>query len=158
MHDFLEEHKWRSFCYSSLFCSVCHQVSNQADKLFLAMFIISRRFAHLFKWASSGQCFLTTYNMQLSDNKRQRWKVKWHLWLDMHSPAFKYLRIHASTSDPCRSFILRKMLFFLLLMLLFRCVCHQVSNQADKLVLLESSPDKEKLSPSGSFVLSFATT
>jgi len=28
------------------------------------------------------------------------------------------------------------MLFFLLLMLLFRSVCHQVSNQADKLVLL----------------------
>jgi len=28
------------------------------------------------------------------------------------------------------------MLFFLLLMLLFRRVCHQVSNQADKLVLL----------------------
>jgi len=29
-----------------------------------------------------------------------------------------------------------KMLFFLLLMLLFRSVCHQVSNQADKLDLL----------------------
>jgi len=28
------------------------------------------------------------------------------------------------------------MLFFLLLMLLFRSVCHQVSNQADKLDLL----------------------
>jgi len=28
------------------------------------------------------------------------------------------------------------MLFFLLLMLLFRSVCHQVSNQADKLVFL----------------------
>jgi len=26
-------------------------------------FIISRRFALLFKWASSGQCFITTYNM-----------------------------------------------------------------------------------------------
>jgi len=50
--------------------------------------------------------------------------------------AFKYLRVRASTSDPCRSFILRKMLFFLLLMLLFRSVCHQVSNQAHKLVLL----------------------
>ena len=49
---------------------------------------------------------------------RQRWrKFKWHMWLDMHSPAFKYLRVHVSTSDPCRSFILRKMLFFLLLML-----------------------------------------
>ena len=46
-----------------LFRSVCHQVSNQADKLvFLAIYIISPRFAHLFKWASSGQCFLTTYN------------------------------------------------------------------------------------------------
>jgi len=34
-----------------LFRSVCHQVSNQADKLdLLAIFIISRRFAHLFKW------------------------------------------------------------------------------------------------------------
>jgi len=30
----------------------------------------------------------------------------------------------------------REMLFFLLLMLLFRSVCHQVSNQADKLDLL----------------------
>jgi len=30
----------------------------------------------------------------------------------------------------------RKRLFFLLLMLLFRSVCHQSSNQADKLVLL----------------------
>jgi len=41
-----------------LFRSVCHQVSNQADKLvLLAIFIISRRFAHLFKWVSSGQCF-----------------------------------------------------------------------------------------------------
>jgi len=55
-----------------LFLSVCHQVSNQADKLaLLAIFIISRRFAHLFKWASSGQCFLTTYNMQLTNNKKQ---------------------------------------------------------------------------------------
>jgi len=54
----------------------------------------------------------------------------------MHSPAFKYLRVYASASDPCRSFILRNMLFFLLLMLLFRSVCHQVSNQADKLDLL----------------------
>jgi len=34
-----------------LFRSVCHQVSNQADKLdLLAIYIISRRFAHLFKW------------------------------------------------------------------------------------------------------------
>jgi len=31
---------------------------------------------------------------------------------------------------------LQIMLFFLLLMLLFRSVCHQVSNQADKLDLL----------------------
>jgi len=55
-----------------LFLSVCHQVSNQADKLaLLAIFIISRRFAHLFKWASSGQCFLTTYTMQLTNNKKQ---------------------------------------------------------------------------------------
>jgi len=39
-----------------LFRSVCHQVSNQADKLdLLAIVIINRRFAHLFKWASSGQ-------------------------------------------------------------------------------------------------------
>jgi len=54
------------------FRSVCHQFSNQADKLDLpAIFIISRRFAHLFKWASSGQCFLTTYNMQLINNKKQ---------------------------------------------------------------------------------------
>jgi len=42
-----------------LFRSVCHQVSNQADKLdLLAIFIISRCFSHLFKCASSGQCFL----------------------------------------------------------------------------------------------------
>jgi len=35
-----------------LFRSVCHQVSNQADKLdLLAIFIISRRFAHLNRWA-----------------------------------------------------------------------------------------------------------
>jgi len=55
-----------------LFRSVCHQVSNQADKLdLLAIFIFSRHFAHLFKWASSGQCFLTTYNMQLTNNKKQ---------------------------------------------------------------------------------------
>jgi len=55
-----------------LFCSVCHQVSNQADKLdLLVIFIISRRFAHPFKCASSGQCFLTTYNMQLTNNKKQ---------------------------------------------------------------------------------------
>jgi len=55
-----------------LFRSVCHQVSNQADKLvLLAIFIISRRFDHLFKWASSGQCFLTTYNMQLTDKEKQ---------------------------------------------------------------------------------------
>jgi len=34
-----------------LFRSVCHQVSNQADKLdLLAIFIINRRFAHRFKW------------------------------------------------------------------------------------------------------------
>jgi len=39
-----------------LFRSVCHQVSNQADKLdLLAIFLISRRFVHLFKWASSEQ-------------------------------------------------------------------------------------------------------
>jgi len=42
-----------------LFRSVCHQVSDQADKLDLATFIISRRFAHLFKWASPGQSVLT---------------------------------------------------------------------------------------------------
>jgi len=43
-----------------LFRSVCHQVSNQADKLdLLAIFIINRRFAHLFKWASLGQSFLS---------------------------------------------------------------------------------------------------
>jgi len=60
-----------------LFHSVCHQVSNQADKLvLLAIFIISRSFAHLFKWASSGQRFLTTHNMQLTNNKKQ-WAV-WH--------------------------------------------------------------------------------
>jgi len=36
----------------------------QADKLdLLAIFIISRCFAQIFKWASSGQCFLTTYNI-----------------------------------------------------------------------------------------------
>jgi len=36
----------------------------EADKLvLLAIFIISRCFTHLFKWASSGQCFLTTYNV-----------------------------------------------------------------------------------------------
>jgi len=58
-----------------LFRSVCHQVSNQADNLILlAIFIVSRLFAHLFKWASSGQCFLTTYNMQLTNNKKQ-WAV-----------------------------------------------------------------------------------
>ena len=34
-------------------------------------FMISRRFAHLLKWASSGQCFLTTYNMQLTHNNLQ---------------------------------------------------------------------------------------
>jgi len=34
-----------------LFRSVCHQVSNQADKLdLLAIFINNRRFAQLFKW------------------------------------------------------------------------------------------------------------
>ena len=54
-----------------LFRSVCHQVSNQAKLDRLAIFIISRRFAHLFKWASLGQCFLTTYNMQLTNNKKQ---------------------------------------------------------------------------------------
>jgi len=54
-----------------LFRSVCHQVSNQGDKLdLLAILIISRRFAHLFKWTSSGQCFLTTYNMQLTNNNK----------------------------------------------------------------------------------------
>jgi len=42
-----------------LFRSVCHKVSNQADKLaLLAILIISRRFAHLFKWAFPGQCYL----------------------------------------------------------------------------------------------------
>jgi len=46
-------------------------MSIQADKLaLLAIFIISRRFAHLFKWASSGQCFLTTFNMQLTNNTK----------------------------------------------------------------------------------------
>ena len=59
-----------------LFRSVCHQVSNQADNLILlAIFIVSRLFAHLFKWASSGKCFLTTYNMQLTNNKKQ-----WAAW------------------------------------------------------------------------------
>jgi len=48
----------------------------QADKLhLLAIFIISRRFVHLLKWASSGQCFLTTYNTQLTNNKKQ-----WAVW------------------------------------------------------------------------------
>jgi len=43
----------------------------QADKLVLAIFIISRRFALLFKWSFSGLCFLTTYDMQLANNKKQ---------------------------------------------------------------------------------------
>jgi len=44
----------------------------QADKLvLLAIFIISRRFALLFKWSFSGLCFLTTYDMQLANNKKQ---------------------------------------------------------------------------------------
>ena len=47
----------------------------QADKLVLTIFIVSRRFAHLFKWAFSGQCFLTTYNIQLTNNKNQ-----WAVW------------------------------------------------------------------------------
>ena len=52
-----------------------HSLLKQADKLdLLAIFIISRRFAHLYKWASPGQCFLTTYNMQLTNNKKQ-WAV-----------------------------------------------------------------------------------
>ena len=39
-----------------LFRSVCHQVWNQADKLvLLAIFIISRRFAHVVKWVSQGR-------------------------------------------------------------------------------------------------------
>jgi len=38
----------------------------QADKLaLLVIFIISRRFAHLFKWASSEQSFLTTLHLLL---------------------------------------------------------------------------------------------
>jgi len=48
----------------------------QADKLvLLAIFIISRRFALLFKWSFSGLCFLTTYDMQLANNKKQ-----WSVW------------------------------------------------------------------------------
>jgi len=50
---------------------------NQAGKLvLLAIFIISWHFTHLFKWASSGQCFFTIYNMQHTNNKKQ-WAV-WH--------------------------------------------------------------------------------
>jgi len=56
----------------TLYRSICHLVSNQADKLaLLAIFIIGRDFAILFKWASSGQCFFTTNNMQLTNNKKQ---------------------------------------------------------------------------------------
>jgi len=50
------------------------------------------------------------------------------------------MEILNSASDPQRKPRLDElklaMLFFLLLMLLFRSVCHQVSNQADKLDLL----------------------
>jgi len=35
-------------------------------------------------------------------------------------------------------------MFFLLLMLLFRSVCHQVSNQADKLVLANMNKNRQK--------------
>jgi len=50
------------------------------------------------------------------------------------------MEILNSASDPQRKSRLDElklaMLFFLLLMLLFRSVCHQVSNQADQLDLL----------------------
>jgi len=44
------------------------------NKLFWCLyFIISQRFAHLFKWASSGQCF-QPQNMYHTTNKKQ-WVV-----------------------------------------------------------------------------------
>jgi len=69
-----------------LFRSVCHQVSNQADKLdLLAIFIINRRFAHLFKWASLGQSFLS------------RVKI-FHKTRDLHF--FTYFPICAKKNKP----------------------------------------------------------
>jgi len=50
------------------------QTHNESEKfglLAIILLLLNRRFSHLFKWASSGQCFSTTYNMQLTNNNKQ---------------------------------------------------------------------------------------
>jgi len=74
---------------------------------------------------------------------RGRQNVCRHLW---HTPKFlenivDSENLACSAAAPTKtarvsSKFSQTMLFFLLLMLLFRRVCHQVSNQADKLDLL----------------------
>ena len=68
-----------SFCHSS--CCVAFATRFQIKQInsilwrLVYFFWLCWRFAHLFKWTSSGQCFLTTYNMQLTNNKKQ-----WAVW------------------------------------------------------------------------------
>jgi len=61
------------FLLLMLFRSICHQVSNQADKLALLAIIllladVSRTYS---SGLPQGNVFLTTYNMQLTNNKKQ---------------------------------------------------------------------------------------
>jgi len=70
------------FLLHMLYRSNCHQVSNQADKFSSGdYFIVSRRFAHLFKWASSGQKQKYTavlWFMEITDKLNNRVRC-WHL-------------------------------------------------------------------------------
>ena len=72
------------------------------------------------------------------------WRIAWR-----HSLRDLCFRWFATCSYP------RKMLFFLLLMLLFRSVCHQVSNQADKLVFSGDFFLLADIPPTMSFIFCF---
>jgi len=69
------------------------------------------------------------FSRQLRGNKIFAWCAG--LWVRQHKN-FTQCKLRKRVKPPTN----KVMLFFLLLMLLFRSVCHQVSNQADKLDLL----------------------
>jgi len=66
-----------SFCYSYCFVAFATRFQiKQMNKLFWWLyFIISQRFAHLFKWASSGQWAIAHLFLAMG-NRAQKWAIR----------------------------------------------------------------------------------
>jgi len=81
-----------------LFHSICHQVSNQADKLaLLVIFIISRRFVYLNRWAKRRLIIEIAKRANLSAwlrfmlEKSKTWHVCMILWERLDLEKFWHL-------------------------------------------------------------------